>query len=151
MSVYLVDTSLISALAPGKPPVPRKVSDWLRERTSSLFLPAIAVAEIEQGICKLRRQGAGERADALTRWLDEMVLLYGRRVLSFDAAAARIAGQISDRATAAGRHPGFADVAIAAIAGQHELIVLTRNPRHFADLGIVHRDPFDPSDRVARE
>lgn len=149
MPGYLVDTSLISALAPGKPPVRQDVANWLRSNTDQLFLPCIALAEIEQGICKLRRQGGKPRADALTRWLDELVLFYGRRVLAFDVVAARLAGQIADNATAAGQHPGFADIAIAAIAAQHELIVLTRNLRHFAGLGVLHSDPFSPTDRGA--
>jgi predicted nucleic acid-binding protein len=147
---YLVDTSIVSALAPGKPPVGQDVASWLRSKTDDLFLPSIALAEIEQGICKLRRQGGGERADALTRWLDELVLLYGRRLLPFDAVAARLAGQISDKATATGQHPGFADVAIAAIAAQHALVILTRNVRHFAGLGVVHLDPFEAAQRPRR-
>jgi predicted nucleic acid-binding protein len=144
---YLVDTSIVSALAPGKPPLRNDVASWLRSKTDELFLPAIVLAEIEQGICKLRRQGGTERANALTRWLDELVLFYGRRLLPFDARAARLAGQISDKAAAAGHHPGFADVAIAAIAGQHALVILTRNLRHFAGLGVVYLDPFDDSGR----
>jgi toxin FitB len=36
--------------------------------------------------------------------------------LPFDLAAARIAGVLNDATLADGRHPGFADVAIAAIA-----------------------------------
>ena len=149
MPGYLVDTSVVSALAPGKPPVPHDVAGWLRDRTDDLFLPSIAIAEIEQGICKLRRQRGRERADALTRWLDELVLFYGRRVLSFDAEAARLAGRIADDAAAAGRHPGFADIAIAAVAAQHDLTVLTRNVRHFAGLGVPHSDPFEPPDGAA--
>jgi predicted nucleic acid-binding protein len=149
-SGYLVDTSVVSALAPGKPPVQQDVASWLRSKTDDLFLPSIALAEIEQGICKLRRQRGAARADALTRWLDELVLFYGRRLLPFDAVAARMAGQMSDKAVAAGQHPGFADIAIAAIAAQHTLVILTRNVRHFAGLGVVHLDPFEAADRRRR-
>ena len=136
--------------APGKPPLRNDVASWLRSKNDDLFLPAIALAEIEQGICKLRRQGGTERASALTRWLDELVLFYGRRLLPFDAVAARLAGQISDKAAAAKHHPVFADVAIAAIAGQHTLVILTRNLRHFIGLGVVYLDPFDESGRRQR-
>lgn len=142
MAGYLIDTSLISALAPGKPPVPPALTDWLRSKTTELFLPCLAVAEIEQGICKLRRQGGYPRAEVLTRWLDELVVLYGGHILPLDTRGARLAGQISDKAIAAGRHPGFPDVAVAAIAQQNTLMVLTRNVRHFAALGIPHVDPF---------
>lgn len=150
MRGYLVDTSVVSALAPGKAELRPEVASWLRSKADGLFVPSIAIAEIEQGICKLRRQGGGDRADALARWLDQLVLFYGRRVLAFDAVAARLAGRISESAIAAARHPGFADVAIAAIAAQHELTVLTRNARHFAGLGVPHRDPLEPPDKSRR-
>jgi hypothetical protein len=45
-------------------------------------------------------------------------------------------------AHALGLAPGFADLAIAGIAQAHGLIVLTRNLRHFAPLGIAASDPF---------
>jgi predicted nucleic acid-binding protein len=142
MAGYLVDTSIISALAPGKPSVPPMLADWLRSRTAELYLPSIAIAEIEEGICKLRRQGGCTRAAALTRWLDELVFAWGPRILPVDTDAARLAGQLADKAVAGGRHPGFPDVAVAAIAAQNTLVILTRNIRHFAALGVPHQDPL---------
>lgn len=65
-------------------------------------------------------------------------------MLSFDLAAARVAGALSDAAQAAGRHPGFADVAIAAIAKARELVVVTLNQRHFDPLGVEVFNPFVP-------
>jgi toxin FitB len=106
-----------------------------------------AIAEIEQGVCKLRRRGSRPRSDALTRWLDELVLVYGSRALPLDTVAARQAGQIADAAVAAGRHPGFADVGVAAIAAANTLVVLTRNVRHFAELGVPLIDAFDDPSR----
>jgi predicted nucleic acid-binding protein len=69
-----------------------------------------------QGIGKLRRAGGAERADRLDRGLDGLLSTYSDRILPLDAQAARLAGEISDAAIAQGRHPGFADVAIAALA-----------------------------------
>lgn len=147
MAGYLADTSVISALAPGKPAVPQDVADWLRAKTAELFLPIVAIAEIEQGICKQRRQRSRARPDELTRWLDELLLAYGSRVLTLDTVAARRAGQIADAAVAAGRHPAFPDVAVAAIAAVNTLVILTRNVRHFAALGVRFIDPFDDQSR----
>ena len=48
-----------------------------------------------------------------------------------------------DKARATGHSPGFADVAIAAPAGSHNLTVLTRNLRHFVPLVIPATDPFE--------
>ena len=140
-SGYLLDTSVLSMLAPGRPAPGDEFAAWLRERTDLLRISAVTVAEIEQGICKLRRQGGGERAGLLARWLDAILDQGPDYVLPLDGQAGRIAGRLSDEATAQGRHPGFPDIAIAATAAAHDLVVLTRNTRHFAELGVRVADP----------
>jgi predicted nucleic acid-binding protein len=77
-------------------------------------------------------------------WFERILAVYADRVLSFDLAAARVAGTLGDAAQAAGRHPGFADVAIAAIAKARGLVVVTMNQRHFDPLGVEAFDPFGP-------
>jgi len=139
---YLFDTSVISALAPGKPAIPEHQSNWLRQNTDRLFIPTIAIAEIEAGIRKLRRSGGTTRAEHLGLWLDGLIAGYGNRILPFDTAAARMAGGLADTAVAVGRHPGFADVAVAATALTRDLTLLTRNLRHFEPLGVPAMDPF---------
>ena len=140
---YLLDTSVVSALAPGREAyLPPAFGDWLQAHDAQLFLPAIAVAELAQGIGKLYRSGGMERAQRLDRWLDGLIASYGDRILPLDAQAARLAGQISDAAVAQGRHPGFADVAIAALAQNASLLLLTRNLKHFQPLGVHCADPL---------
>lgn len=73
MSGYLLDTSVISLVGPGKPPLPDPVTGWLRAHADELFVPAVAVAEIEKGICKLRRAGSTTRVDKLSAWLDALI------------------------------------------------------------------------------
>lgn len=143
MSGYLLDTSVISLVGPGKPPLPAELTGWLRDHADALFVPIVAVAEIEQGIAKLRRAGGTARADRLSAWLDGLIGGYGTRILTLDPTSARLAGQLSDAARAKGRDPGFPDVAIAAIAAAHGLVVLTRNVRHFGPLGVAHVDPLE--------
>jgi toxin FitB len=138
----LLDTDVLSATGPGKRALSREAVQWFRERTDTLYLSTISAAEVEAGIARLRRLGAGARADNLRRWFDRICESYGERILPFDIAAARIAGEVSDVAVAAGRHPGFADVAIAAIAKSRELAVATLNRRHFEPLGVPIVDPF---------
>jgi predicted nucleic acid-binding protein len=140
---YLLDTSVLSALAPGEPPIPEKVADWLRTRTDRVFLPAIAIAEIEQGICKLRRARGTIRAEQFSIWLDNLISNYGDRILALDWKVGRTAGALSDAATVAGNNPGFPDLAIAATTAVHRLLLLTRNGRHFGQMGIDHADPFE--------
>jgi predicted nucleic acid-binding protein len=141
--VYLVDTDVISASAPSKGRVTSDVIFWMDQNSDRLFLSAITVAEVEDGIAKARREGARRKSAHLAAWLEAVLHLYGNRILPFDVAAARVAGALSDRARSKGQSPGFPDLAIAAIAVTHELIVLTGNLRHFMPLGVRAHNPFD--------
>ena len=144
MSGWLLDTNIVSALGPGKRTVPRETAAWFRARTDALYLSTISVAEIEAGIAKLFRSGASHRAGLLRSWFDEILAGYADHLLSFDLAAARVAGALSDAALAVGRRPGFADIAIAGTAKANELVVVTFNQRHFDLLGVEVVNPFAP-------
>jgi hypothetical protein len=140
---YLLDTSVVSILAPGRESfVPTPFSEWLQTHHQQLYLPCVAIAEMAQGIGKLRRAGGVERAERLDHWLDGLLNVYADRILPLDAQAARLAGDISDAAIARGRHPGFADVAIAALAQNAGMLLLTCNLKHFEPLGVVGVDPL---------
>jgi toxin FitB len=139
--VYLVDTNVISAAAPSRAASPALV-EWMDTHSTSLFMSAVTVAEIEDGIAKLRREGARRKSADLTAWLDTVLHLYGDRVLAFDAATARVAGAMADRARGRGQAPGLADIIVAATAQRHGLTILSRNLRHFAPLGVAVVDPF---------
>lgn len=140
--MYLVDTDVISAAAPTKAAAPAELISWMDRMSPHLFISAVTVAEIEEGIARCRREGATRKARALTAWLAAVLGLYGDRVLAFDAAAASLAGKMADRARGLGHNPGFADAAIAGTAAAHRLTVLTRNLRHFRPLGVAARDPI---------
>jgi len=107
-----------------------------------LSLSSVTVAEIEDGIAKLRREGSTRKSDDLRAWLETVLHLYGNRILPFDMATARIAGALSDLARGQGHAPGLADIIIAATAQHHGLIVLTRNMKDFAPLGVPTLNPF---------
>jgi toxin FitB len=139
--MYLVDTNVISAAAPSRP-ASTALIEWMDTHSASLFMSAVTVAEIEDGIAKLRREGARRKSADLTAWLDTVLHLYGDRVLAFDAATARIAGAMSDRARGLGQAPGFADIIVAATARHRGLTILSRNVKHFGPLGVAIVDPF---------
>lgn len=141
--MYLVDTDVLSAGAPGRRERSAALVDWMDARSDALFLSAIAVAEIHHGIARLKRTGAAERAARLADWLDLVLHLYGDRVIPFDIDAARFAGPLMDKARATGQSPGFADLAIAATAASRNLTVLTRNLRHLAPLDVPAMNPFE--------
>jgi toxin FitB len=141
---YLLDTNVLSALAPARAEhLPAAFSEWLLQRSQRLFIPCIAVAELEQGICKLRRAGGTACADRLAQWLDGLLEGYAERILSLDAHSSRLAGRLAEQAIAEGHHPGFPDVAIAALATNANLLLLTRNLKHFAPLGVACADPLE--------
>lgn len=142
MSVrYLVDTDVISAGAPSKARTIPALLEWMDRNSSRLYVSVITIAEIEDGIAKSKREGATRKSALLAEWVDTLVHLYSARILSFDLSAARIAGRLADTARAAGHTPGFADVAIGAIARRHELTVLTRNVDDYAAFGVAAHDP----------
>ena len=139
--MYLVDTNVISAGAPSRLAPPGLV-DWMDVHSTVLSLSAVTVTEIEDGIAKLRREGATRKSADLTAWWETVLHLYGDRVLPLDTATARIAGALSDQARGQGQAPGLADIIIAATAQRHGLTILSRNVRHFTPLGVAALDPF---------
>ena len=141
MTGYLVDTNVISATAPTA--VRRaELIEWMDSHSPDLFLSAVTIAEIADGIAKAKREGANRKASDLTAWLRTVLHLYGDRVLPFDSPTAEIAGALADLARGRGHSPGFADIAIAATAQQHGLTILSRNERHFTAIDIAILDPF---------
>jgi toxin FitB len=139
--LYLVDTNVISAGAPSRLAPPTLIA-WMDHHSAQLYMSAVTVAEIQDGIARARREGATRKAADLNAWLDTLVHLYSDRVLAFDIVAARAAGMLSDRARGQGQAPGLADIIIAATAFRHGLIVLSRNLKHFAPFSVRVLDPF---------
>lgn len=142
MTRYLVDTNVISAAAPTAAGRSPELVAWMDAHSSDLFLSAVTVAEIADGIAKAKREGASRKASALAAWLRTVLHLYGDRVLPFDTPTAEIAGALSDAARGRGHSPGFVDIAIAATARQHDLTILSRNERHFAPMDALIVNPF---------
>jgi predicted nucleic acid-binding protein len=138
--MFLVDTNVISALAPSKRGAAAQLVEWLDRTSSRLFLSVISAAEIRSGIAKADREGATTKARQLAEWWESIEYLYSSKLLPFDLECAHAAGQILDDARA--HQPGFEDIAIAATARVHNLVVLTRNLRHFEPLAVRSVDPF---------
>lgn len=138
--MFLVDTNVISALAPAKRPGSNELAEWLDRASAQLFLSVISAAEVRSGIAKAAREGAPTKAQRLKEWWESIEYLYAQKLLPFDLSCAHAAGQILDDARA--HQPGFEDIAIAATAKVHGLTVLTRNMRHFEPLGVRALDPF---------
>ena len=134
MTRYLVDTNVISVTAPTMAVRRPELIKWMDLHSPNLFLSAVTIAELTDGIAKAKRQGAKRKASDLSDWLRTVLHLYGDCVLPFDSPTAEIAGVLSDLARGRGYSPGFADIAIAATAHRHDLTILSHNERHFAPM-----------------
>lgn len=118
-------------------------SDCRIIRFSAVFLPqpflsVVSIHEIEKGITLLEHKGAMTKAASLKAWLSGLVSTYDDKIIGFDAQAAVIGGRLEANAFAAGHDPGIAD---AVIAAAHELIIVTRNTKHFLPFGIAVFSP----------
>ena len=81
---YLVDTNVISAAAPTAAVKRPELIEWMDKHSSALFLSAVTIAEIADGIAKAKREGATRKASGLAAWLRALLHLYGDRVLPFE-------------------------------------------------------------------
>lgn len=120
---YLFDTDAISELF--KPRPAAGYVRWLRAvPREEQYTSAVVVGELYQGAF---------RSSAVARHLEniEKRVLPSVTVLSYDAAAARVYGEIRARLEAAGRPLADADLQIAATALLHDLELVTGNVKHF--------------------
>ncbi len=135
--MYLIDANVISEVAKGRRCDPR-VADWYRRvRDDELFLSALVVGELRQGIERLRPRNP-RRAGALERWLEELLSSFGDRVLPIDAKVAQNWGRMNARQT----FPVI-DSLLAATAEAHGLVLVTRNLRDIERSGVRCLNPFE--------
>jgi predicted nucleic acid-binding protein len=143
VSGFLIDTNIISLLAPGRPAVNEHVSGWIAREgnAGNLYLSVITLAELERGLQKLNRNGSTQRAGLIETWIKTIQDQFSDHILSIDAAIARIAGRFDALAQSQGHQPGLADMMIAATASSHNLVLVTANTKHFQFLPIEVINP----------
>ena len=139
--MILLDTNVVSE--PMRPAPDSRVVAWIdAQALDTLFLPAIAVAELRAGIALLP---AGKRRAALDHALEEQVLpLFVDRVLAFDLGCTAAYAALMLRARLAGMSISHADGCIAAIAVAHGLTVATRDVAPFLAAGVAVINPWAP-------
>lgn len=135
---FLLDTNILSRLAPDKPLPSEATRTWfhVQGEADTLHLSAMSIAEIQKGIAHLVRKGAVDRAKRLNGWLSSLSENFEDRILPMDVVVARIVGAMEDVANSKGRHPGLGDLIIAATAQAYRLTVITENLKHFVPLGV---------------
>ncbi|UPK74305.1 type II toxin-antitoxin system VapC family toxin [Nocardioidaceae bacterium SCSIO 66511] len=133
----MLDTNVVSALrVRGRN---KTVEAWASSiPVVDQYVTALTIAEIERGVTVKERSDA-EQGAVLRRWFEDHVLpTFADRVLSFDLPAARTLASYR-----VPEHAPFDDALIAAIAQSNDMIVATRNTKHFEPLGIRSVNPWD--------
>ena len=136
---FLLDTNVVSETVRPRPA--KMVLDWIeRQIPTDLFLAAQTIGELVRGARKAREQ---ERRERFERWIEQdLARQFDGRVLPFDGRTAAIWGRLMGDGDRAGRPPAAADAQIAAVAIQHEMILVTRNVKDFVSFEIQLLDPW---------
>jgi len=139
--VFLLDTNVVSELM--RPEPHRGVIGWVRrQRPADLFLSAVTLGELVRGVVRLP---AGQRRRRLEAWVSELLpRQFEGRILALDQKVAVIWGELLGNADRAGRPCAAADAQIAATARRHDLVLVTRNTRHFEAMNVAFLDPWRP-------
>ena len=137
--MYLVDTDVISNARKrtrANPGVRRYFRDAATQNIP-LFLSAITIGELCQGVETVRHRGDLAQATRLSRWLGRITSDYADAILPFDEKIAQIWGKLR---VPHAENP--LDKQIAATALIHGLTVVTRNVRHYEPTGVAVVNPF---------
>ena len=136
MVKYLLDTNIISEIRKG-PRCHPNVAAWCSNlEEDSLYLSVLVLGEIRKGIEGLRGRDAW-KANELDLWLEQLQTSFQSQILPVDTAISQEWGHLSSLHTVP-----VIDGLLAATATAHRLVLVTRNTRDFADLGIQLLNPF---------
>lgn len=133
---YLIDTNVLSELRRKSPDT--NVITWLAQRQSTtLYLSVLTLGEIRKGIETINED---VRRQALLDWLEtDLPKFFTGRVLPIDEAIADRWGRL---VAAAARPLPAIDSLLAATALEHDLVLVTRNVKDFADLPVQIFNPW---------
>ena len=136
---FLLDTNVVSETVRPRPD--KTVLDWMEAQVpTDLFLAAQTIGELVRGARKIREQ---PRRELYERWIEQdLAKQFDGRVLAFDGPTAAVWGRLMGDGDRTGRPPAAADAQIAAVAIQHQLILVTRNVKDFVNFDIRLLDPW---------
>jgi len=136
--MFLLDTCILSETR-CKRPNP-KVIDWLGQQDpNTLFISAITIGELKNGICAL---GKTRKAHELSDWLCAIENGYSSRILSVNATVAECWGEMMAEAADIGKPRPPVDALIAATAKVDHLTLVTRNTKDMEHTGVRLFNPF---------
>ena len=132
---FLLDTDILSAIR--RKQRDQNLENWLHSINSlDVYISVVTIGEVERGITRQRRNNP-EFAEDLQRWLDTILHRYQQRILPLSVSIAQRWGRLSGELG-----HNSADLMIAATALEHNLIVATRNTRHFEPTQVGLINPY---------
>jgi toxin FitB len=137
---WLLDTCVISELVNRRPN--NKVVGWIDSvEAEQIYLTVITVGEIQKGIEKLPDSRKRQRLHA---WLtDDLLLRFQERIIPIDIDVVLVWGTLTGRLEKEGKKMGAVDALIAATAVSHNLVLVTRNTKDFANSGVQLHNPWE--------
>ena len=90
---YLLDTNVISEVRK-RSPDPRVLAWYNSLSAAEIFISALTIGEIRQGIERLRRKDQ-EQADTVERWLHGLQRVYADHIVAVDAPVAEEWGRMN--------------------------------------------------------
>jgi toxin FitB len=133
--MYLLDTNVISELRRPRPH--GAVVAWLEGVADhDLHLSAVTLGELQAGV-EITREQDPERASQIESWIDQVAQTWN--ILPLDGRTFRVWAKLMHRRS----DDLLADALIAATALTHHLLIVTRNVRDFASLGVEALNPFE--------
>ena len=136
--MFLLDTNVVSELRKAARCHVRVAAWQAAQKPEACFLGAITLLEIRLGI-ELARKKDRNMAKGLEAWLEGRVKRsFAGRILAVDEAVGDMCGRLH-----AERPRSFRDGLILATAAVHQLAVVTRNVKDFADGGVKVINPWD--------
>jgi predicted nucleic acid-binding protein len=135
---YLLDTNVVSEIHKRRPD--RSVLGWLAGTSlHERHLSVLTLGEVRRWAERRRRRRDEVAAAAMERWLGELVVSYGRRIVPVTA-------EVADRWGYLGVLDPLPEVdgLLAATALVHDWTVVTRNTADFARAGVRTHYPFTP-------
>lgn len=131
---YLLDTNIISEVQKGRRCNAHVAAWYASIPGGDLYLSALTVGEIRRGIERLRERS---RAEALDRWLTNVVTDYSDRILAVDREVADAWGRLSPN-----RSIPIIDSLMVATTIVHKLTFVTRNTADASGMGALVLNPF---------
>jgi len=132
---FLLDTDILSSIR--RKQRDQNLEKWLLSINSlDVYISVVTIGEVERGITQQRRNNPEFSGD-LQRWLDTILKRYQQRILPLSISIAQRWGRLS-----AELGHNSADLMIAATVLEHNLIVATRNTRHFEPTQVGLINPY---------